>query len=38
MAFCAEISPDILGVSTFLDYPRLDKFVAFHIALVYTLP
>lgn len=38
MVVWAEISPGVLGVSTSLHYRALDRFVAFQIALVYTLP
>ena len=38
MVVWAEISLGVLGAGTSLDYVALDMFVAFQIALVYTLP
>ena len=38
MVVRAEISPGVLGAGTPLQYRALDRFVAFQIALVYTLP
>jgi hypothetical protein len=38
MVVRAEIPPGVLGAITSLHYVTLDRFVAFQIALVYTLP